>query len=216
MSSRDRILQRLKNAQAATPVSPSPLAFAATETRLKPAEYKSEFVQNLVDNHAEVIEISSQDLASTVQTLLADKQLERCLIGQNVEATELNKALPQLEVYEQALDKEVLFQQVHAGICWAQYGLAETGSLMLETSVQQPRTLSLVPPVNIVVVRESDLLADFNQLVGSEYWQQKMAGETKPTNLLLVSGPSKTADIQQTLAFGAHGPKELVVILISE
>ncbi|UTW47368.1 lactate utilization protein C [Bacterioplanoides sp. SCSIO 12839] len=216
MSSRDRILQRLKNAQAATPVSPSPLAFAATETRLKPAEYKSEFVQNLVDNHAEVIEISSQDLASTVQTLLADKQLERCLIGQNVEAAELNKALPQLEVYEQALDKEVLFQQVNAGICWAQYGLAETGSLMLETSVQQPRTLSLVPPVNIVVVRESDLLADFNQLVGSEYWQQKMAGETKPTNLLLVSGPSKTADIQQTLAFGAHGPKELVVILISE
>lgn len=216
MSSRDRILQRLKNAQAATPVSPSPLAFAATETRLKPAEYKSEFVQNLVDNHAEVIEISSQDLASTVQTLLADKQLERCLIGQNVEAVELNKALPQLEVYEQALDKEVLFQQVNAGICWAQYGLAETGSLMLETSVQQPRTLSLVPPVNIVVVRESDLLADFNQLVGSEYWQQKMAGETKPTNLLLVSGPSKTADIQQTLAFGAHGPKELIVILISE
>lgn len=216
MSSRDRILQRLKNAQAATPVSPSPLAFAATETRLKPAEYKSEFVQNLVDNHAEVIEISSQDLASTVQTLLADKQLERCLIGQNVEAAELNKALPQLEVYEQALDKEVLFQQVNAGICWAQYGLAETGSLMLETSVQQPRTLSLVPPVNIVVVRESDLLADFNQLVGSEYWQQKMSGETKPTNLLLVSGPSKTADIQQTLAFGAHGPKELVVILISE
>ena len=216
MSSRDRILQRLKNAQAATPVSLSPLAFAATETRLKPAEYKSEFVQNLVDNHAEVIEISSQDLASTVQTLLADKQLERCLIGQNVEAAELNKALPQLEVYEQALDKEVLFQQVNAGICWAQYGLAETGSLMLETSVQQPRTLSLVPPVNIVVVRESDLLADFNQLVGSEYWQQKMAGETKPTNLLLVSGPSKTADIQQTLAFGAHGPKELIVILISE
>lgn len=216
MSSRDRILQRLKNAQAATPVSPSPLAFAATETRLKPAEYKSEFVQNLVDNHAEVIEISSQDLASTVQTLLADKQLERCLIGQNVEAAELNKALPQLEVYEQALDKEVLFQQVNAGICWAQYGLAETGSLMLETSVQQPRTLSLVPPVNIVVVRESDLLADFNQLVGSDYWQQKMAGETKPTNLLLVSGPSKTADIQQTLAFGAHGPKELIVILISE
>lgn len=216
MSSRDRILQRLKNAQAATPVSPSPLAFAATETRLKPAEYKSEFVQNLVDNHAEVIEISSQDLASTVQTLLDDKQLERCLIGQNVEAAELNKALPQLDVYEQALDKEVLFQQVNAGICWAQYGLAETGSLMLETSVQQPRTLSLVPPVNIVVVRESDLLADFNQLVGSEYWQQKMAGETKPTNLLLVSGPSKTADIQQTLAFGAHGPKELVVILISE
>jgi L-lactate dehydrogenase complex protein LldG len=37
-----------------------------------------------------------------------------------------------------------------------------------------------------------------------------------PTNLLLVSGPSKTADIQQTLAYGAHGPKELVVVLVDD
>jgi L-lactate dehydrogenase complex protein LldG len=44
-----------------------------------------------------------------------------------------------------------------------------------------------------------------------EGWQQGL-----PTNALLVSGPSKTADIQQTLAYGAHGPKELVVLLIEE
>ena len=37
-----------------------------------------------------------------------------------------------------------------------------------------------------------------------------------PTNLLLVTGPSKTADIQQTLAYGAHGPKELVIVLIND
>ena len=40
--------------------------------------------------------------------------------------------------------------------------------------------------------------------------------EDLPTNLLLVSGPSKTADIQQTLAYGAHGPKELVIVLVND
>ena len=41
-------------------------------------------------------------------------------------------------------------------------------------------------------------------------------GASLPTNALLISGPSKTADIQQTLAYGAHGPKELVVLLLEE
>ena len=103
-----------------------------------------------------------------------------------------------------------------AGISFACAGLAETGSLVVHTGPQEPRSLSLVPPLNIMLVKQSQLLADFNQLVQSPMWQQAFAAEQKPTNMLLVSGPSKTADIQQTLAFGAHGPKELVVILIND
>lgn len=42
------------------------------------------------------------------------------------------------------------------------------------------------------------------------------AQDDLPTNLLLVTGPSKTADIQQVLAFGAHGPRELVIVLVND
>lgn len=121
-----------------------------------------------------------------------------------------------VQLYADQQDKEALFAEVNAGISFACAGLAETGSLVLHTGPQEPRTLSLVPPLNIILVKQSQLLADFNQLVQSPMWQQAFASEQKPTNMLLVSGPSKTAEIQQTLAFGAHGPKELVVILIND
>jgi len=62
--------------------------------------------------------------------------------------------------------------------------------------------------LHIALVFEEDITASFQTLVEQRRWESGM-----PTNLLLVSGPSKTADIQQTLAYGAHGPKELVVLL---
>jgi L-lactate dehydrogenase complex protein LldG len=71
--------------------------------------------------------------------------------------------------------------------------------------------LSLVPPVHIVVV-------DAHQVVGTlfDLMQQQGWSEGMPTNVVLVSSPSKTADIQQTLAYGAHGPKQLVVMLVED
>jgi L-lactate dehydrogenase complex protein LldG len=69
--------------------------------------------------------------------------------------------------------------------------------------------MSLVPSVHFVLLDEQNIHADFHQAMTAEGWTQGM-----PTNALLISGPSKTADIQQTLAYGAHGPKELVLLLI--
>jgi L-lactate dehydrogenase complex protein LldG len=69
--------------------------------------------------------------------------------------------------------------------------------------------MSLVPSVHFVLLDEQNIHADFHQAMTAEGWTAGM-----PTNALLISGPSKTADIQQTLAYGAHGPKELVLLLI--
>jgi L-lactate dehydrogenase complex protein LldG len=55
------------------------------------------------------------------------------------------------------------------------------------------------------------LHADLHAAITAEGWAQGM-----PTNALLISGPSKTADIQQVLAYGAHGPRELIVLLCDE
>ena len=70
--------------------------------------------------------------------------------------------------------------------------------------------MSLVPPLHFIVVDALTLHADFASLISEKNWKESM-----PTNVLLISGPSKTADIQQTLAFGAHGPKELIVLLLN-
>jgi len=70
--------------------------------------------------------------------------------------------------------------------------------------------MSLIPPVHIVLLKQSDIASSFQQIVDQPPWESA----AMPTNIVFISGPSKTADIQQTLAYGAHGPKRLIVIII--
>lgn len=76
---------------------------------------------------------------------------------------------------------------------------------------EEPRSFSLVPPVHIAILEAGDIYNTFADLIEKEKWNQRM-----PTNALLISGPSKTADIEQTLAYGVHGPIELVIIVVTE
>jgi len=58
-------------------------------------------------------------------------------------------------------------------------------------------------------VRAGDIADNLSGLIRAQGWAERM-----PTNVVLVSGPSKTADIEQTLAYGVHGPKELIVLVV--
>jgi len=87
--------------------------------------------------------------------------------------------------------------------------IAETGSLVLWPSPAEPRLLSLVPPLHIALPRTAAIHETFAETIRDEGWALGM-----PANALLISGPSKTADIEQTLAYGVHGPKRLVVVLV--
>ena len=69
--------------------------------------------------------------------------------------------------------------------------------------------MSLLPPIHIALVEEDSIRDNLAELMAAQGWAMRM-----PTNIVVVSGPSKTADIEQTLAFGVHGPKELIVLVI--
>ena len=64
--------------------------------------------------------------------------------------------------------------------------------------------------MHFFIVDANTLYPDFQSLIEQQQWQNNL-----PTNVVFISGPSKTADIQQTLAYGAHGPKELIVLLLN-
>lgn len=105
--------------------------------------------------------------------------------------------------------KDELFAHAGAGITGTEGGIAQTGSLIVRTGIEEPRTLSLVPPVHVALLDVSRLYDSLWQAMGEQDWAADM-----PTNMLLISGPSKTADIEQTLAYGVHGPKRLLVVLV--
>lgn len=90
-------------------------------------------------------------------------------------------------------------------------GVAETGSICL-TSDEAPLRAAFLPETLVAVLREDDLVGHYEALWerGREVW-----GGELPASLVLVAGPSRTADIQQSLVLGAHGPRRLHVLLVA-
>jgi len=100
--------------------------------------------------------------------------------------------------------------EVQIGLTGAQAGLADTGSLVLQSGRGQGRLASLLPPVHIALLKTSTLLPTMAHFIRAHPGAARETG-----NLTLISGPSRTADIEQTLTLGVHGPKEVHIILLN-
>ncbi len=94
-----------------------------------------------------------------------------------------------------------------AGISKAICGLADPGSVVFAASPEEPRARSILPDVHIAVLDETRILADLSALF------TELDGEL-PSSLAVVSGPSRSADIEQILVLGVHGPREQHVALV--
>ena len=94
-----------------------------------------------------------------------------------------------------------------AGLSEALYGLADTGSVVLAASPAEPRANSLLPDVHVTLLREDRILPGLDELFAA-------LGEDLPSALAIVTGPSRSADIEQKLAVGVHGPREVHVVLL--
>jgi L-lactate dehydrogenase complex protein LldG len=91
--------------------------------------------------------------------------------------------------------------------------VARTGSILVSSANASGRRLSVYPAMHLVVAKLSQLVPDIKQ--GLQFVQEKYANRL-PSMVSLVSGPSRTADIEKTLVMGAHGPKELILFLIDD
>jgi L-lactate dehydrogenase complex protein LldG len=89
----------------------------------------------------------------------------------------------------------------------ALFGLADTGSVVLAASPDEPRGASLLPPVWVAELRVADILPGLPELFAE-------VGTELPSSLAIVTGPSRSADIEQILTLGVHGPGEVHVVLV--
>ena len=94
------------------------------------------------------------------------------------------------------------------GVSNAQAAIAETGTLVLDSAYERHRLVSLVPPVHIAVVNASSIV----ETLGEALALLQKDTEISPA-ITFITGPSRTADIELTLAIGVHGPQELYVIV---
>jgi L-lactate dehydrogenase complex protein LldG len=92
--------------------------------------------------------------------------------------------------------------------------IAETGTLMLVSGAQTPTTLNFLPETHIVVVRREQVVATYE-----DGWDRLRVGkkaEMLPRAVNFITGPSRTADIEQHIELGAHGPRRLHIVLVED
>ncbi|RRV04127.1 lactate utilization protein [Pseudomonas sp. v388] len=170
--------------------------------------------------HTEIHLCSEQDWPRRLGELVRDRQLPSLLIapatphGRRVsEHWSLHADLPPLKSYERPVEdwKTELFDDTPASFTATRGAIAATGSLIVWPTREEPRLMSLVPPVHFALLKASEIHDNLYEVQIAQNWASDM-----PTNALLISGPSKTADIEQVLAYGAHGPKDLVVLIVED
>lgn len=102
---------------------------------------------------------------------------------------------------------------VDVGISTAQWGIAETGTLVLESRGERHRFVSLIPRIHIALLPAERICATLGEAL-QRTREDAAPGEVPSAAVTLVTGPSRTSDIELTLAIGVHGPEELHVIVM--
>jgi L-lactate dehydrogenase complex protein LldG len=101
-----------------------------------------------------------------------------------------------------------------AAVSHALAAVAETGTVVLTSGPDNPTTLNFLPDVHVVVVEAGAVTADFETVM--EKLRERYGVGTLPRTVNMITGPSRSADIEQTLILGAHGPRKLHVIVVGE
>ena len=105
-----------------------------------------------------------------------------------------------------------LLLRAQVGITSADYAIAETGSLVLVSGGEQHRLISLLPPIHLCLLDPAQIVPSLASILPLLH-DNVFDAETFPRAVTLITGPSCTADIEQTLTIGMHGPRELHVLL---
>lgn len=198
MSARDNILNRVRGALGRKPGA-APESVPEARIRIPEATPLEERIARFCAALEALagktyVAASSEDAAAYVRSVVSDKPV--VMTGAPV-LTELG-----LEFAQAAVDK------AQVGVTGADFGLADTGTVVV-LSASEPRLASLLPPVHVAVLRKQRLLSGLGELLAL---LPKPAEQT--ASMVLITGPSRTADIEQILVRGVHGPGELHVVLV--
>ena len=221
MSARDAILGRIRRSLGVTKGDPgrraiviarlenAPKGVIPARGQLPPAGQRTLFRKMAEKVSATVAEIVSRDdIPKAIAEYLRGQNLPATVrIGEDPLLTRLPWEKTPLEVTHgpSAGDDPVSVSRALAGV-------AESGTLVLASGVENPTTLNFLPETHIVVLAGKDLVGDYEAA-----WA-KLRGQygkgVLPRTVNMITGPSRSGDIEQTIILGAHGPRRLHIILV--
>ena len=107
-------------------------------------------------------------------------------------------------------------RDAYVGITSADFCLADSATLVMKSRAGQDRSVSLVPSIHIAVIRQDQILANLKELYYLLEHDPAHREEGLTACMTFISGPSKTADIEATMVHGAHGPREVHLLVVTD
>lgn len=223
--SKEKIFSHLKLSTAPAGVPLKSATPPSTPPKIKLQRENSDeenlrtFLRNLKENKAFVFHATTDDkldndasahphLKEVVKKIIKEQKVKTCFIGKTL--THLLKDLPAVKLDKNYFAKKEIYN-LDAAITHAKGSAADVGAIALVPDRDEPRSITLIPPIHIVVVDKKNIWTTMDDFLAR--FASPPNNHPLPTNIVFVSGPSKTADLVGKLCFGIHGPKQLYVII---
>lgn len=170
----------------------------------------SRFIATATAAKMHVLETSANSLPAAIVETLQRSNLRSGILTRSPLCEPLRDALRAAGIAAEFWSDTTLdaAYDVEFGITDVYRAVAETGSVVVRESIEHGRAVSLVPPVHIAIVRKSQIVPDLIDLMADVQRDGTASG------IVIITGPSKTADIEMNLVTGVHGPGEVVLFLI--
>ncbi|MGB0466771.1 MAG: LutC/YkgG family protein [Pontibacterium sp.] len=168
------------------------------------------FKEMALEAASEIIELDTvQAIPEAVSQWLKSQAIEELVSASEPEL----KALDWSALGDIRLTERVAQVGDMASITGSFAGIAETGTLMLHSGPDSPTTLNFLPDVHMVILHESTIVGPYE-----DAWKKLRSAHQgiMPRTVNMITGPSRSADIEQRLQMGAHGPRTLVILLVKD
>lgn len=177
-----------------------------------PAQLVALFRSFLEGQSASVIDVAKPaDIAAAIAQYLRENNLPASLrMGDDgyLAAIDWSSEANLTGRYGAATDSDAV------GLSHALAGVAETGTLFLASGADNPVTINFMPATHIIVIRQTDIVGSYE--MAWDRIRKAYGDNTMPRTVNMISGPSRTGDIAGVLVRGAHGPKDICVIIVKD
>ena len=220
---REDFLARVAAGAAQAVLPPAPGAPGGLIPDLPPTDLATLFTERLTAVDGNVHRVAPSDAADTIAALVDDYEAHEYLAWDE-DAIGVHGLLGRLadsgivrisaDVPNDAAARIAhhgTYRNLKVGITGADAGLAESGSVVLVSGPGRPRMASLIPYVHIAVLRTPRIVRTLGHLVDE---RPELTGAG--SNFVIVTGPSRTGDIEMVLTLGVHGPRHVHVVMIDD